>query len=85
MTSRSGWGRVAHQDPKNRLAHGRVAQSILVALIVTVAGDHFLDQWRRLHRPETAAAVPPLAFTDELADGHYSEPPIPNGKPPPQT
>ncbi|MEV4399211.1 hypothetical protein [Nonomuraea sp. NPDC049607] len=38
-------------DPKNRLAHGRVAQTILVALLVTVANDHFLDQWRHVHEP----------------------------------
>ncbi|MEU1394045.1 MULTISPECIES: hypothetical protein [unclassified Nonomuraea] len=42
-------GRVKGHDldlgnPKNRLAHGRVAQTILAALIVAVANDHFLDQ-----------------------------------------
>ncbi|WP_344953987.1 hypothetical protein, partial [Sphaerisporangium flaviroseum] len=49
-------------DPKNRLAHGRVAQTILVALLVTVANDHFLDQWRHIHEPQnepvTLAAAP---------------------------
>ncbi|GAA4534710.1 MULTISPECIES: hypothetical protein [Nonomuraea] len=38
-------------DPKNRLTHGRVAQTILVALLVAVANDHFLDQWRHTHQP----------------------------------
>ncbi|MEU4704774.1 hypothetical protein [Nonomuraea dietziae] len=46
-------------DPKNRLAHGRVAQTVLVALLVTVANDHFLDQWRHTHQspdePDTSA------------------------------
>ncbi|YCK38013.1 hypothetical protein ACNF49_29370 [Actinomadura sp. ATCC 39365] len=36
----------------NRLAHGRAAQAILVALLVTVANDHFLDQGRHIHRPK---------------------------------
>lgn len=72
-------------DPKNRLTHGRVAQTILVALLVTVANDHFLDQWRHIHRPEAVNAAQPPAPTDELTDRHSNEPPIPNGKPPPQT
>ncbi|HUR08982.1 MAG TPA: hypothetical protein VM347_41035 [Nonomuraea sp.] len=67
-------------DPKNRLAHGRVAQTILVALLVTVANDHFLDQWRHIHRPEAVKAAQPPAPTDELTDRHPNEPPTPNGK-----
>ncbi|MEV4250257.1 hypothetical protein AB0J63_43490 [Streptosporangium canum] len=51
-------------DPKNRLAHGRVAQSILVALLVAVANDHFLDQWRHIHQPpdepDTSADIPEI-------------------------
>ncbi|GAA3509889.1 hypothetical protein GCM10023075_71270 [Streptosporangium album] len=51
-------------DPKNRLAHGRVAQTILVALLVTVANDHFLDQWRHIHQhpdePDTSADIPEI-------------------------
>ena len=46
-------------DPKNRLAHGRVAQTILVALLVTVANDHFLDQWRHTTSPKTCPSHPP--------------------------
>ncbi|MER5426297.1 hypothetical protein [Streptosporangium roseum] len=38
-------------DPKSGLAYGHVAQTILVALIVAVANDHFLDQWRHIHLP----------------------------------
>ncbi|MEU7901155.1 hypothetical protein AB0B45_51070 [Nonomuraea sp. NPDC049152] len=41
-------------DPKNRLAHGRVAQTLLVALTVMVANDHFLDAWRHTHQPDPA-------------------------------
>lgn len=45
-------------DPKNRLAHGRVAQTILAALLVTVANDHFLDQWRHTHQPPDEPDTP---------------------------
>ncbi|MET7459623.1 hypothetical protein [Nonomuraea sp. NPDC005501] len=48
--------------PKNRLAHGRVAQTLLVALTVAVANDHFLDQWRHTRQPpdepDTSADIP---------------------------
>ncbi|MER6946485.1 hypothetical protein ABT294_20865 [Nonomuraea sp. NPDC000554] len=44
-------------DPKSRLAHGRVAQTILVALLVTVTNDHFLDQWRHTHQPPDKLAT----------------------------
>ncbi|WP_433367417.1 hypothetical protein [Streptosporangium sp. CA-115845] len=45
-------------DPKNRLAHGRVAQTILIALLVAVANDHFLDQWRHTHQPPDEPDAP---------------------------
>ncbi|MGI5286689.1 hypothetical protein ACQEVF_25585 [Nonomuraea polychroma] len=45
-------------DPKSRLAHGRVAQTILVALLVAVANDHFLDQWRHTHQPPDEPDAP---------------------------
>ncbi|NJP98634.1 hypothetical protein HCN51_56030 [Nonomuraea sp. FMUSA5-5] len=69
-------------DPKNRLAHGRVAQTILVALLVTVANDHFLDQWRHVHQPQDE----PVALADtpqtpvEPFDG---TPPGGQSRPPP--
>ncbi len=44
-------------NPKNRLARARVAQTILVALLVTVANDHFLDQWRHTHQPQTSSQM----------------------------
>ncbi|RSN08361.1 hypothetical protein DMB42_20160 [Nonomuraea sp. WAC 01424] len=71
-------------EPKNRLAHGRVAQSILAALIVTVANDDFLDQWRHTHQPEHIAIQPP-DITADLPDQRPSEPPTPNGTSPPRT
>jgi hypothetical protein len=48
-------------DPKNQLAHGRVAQTILIALLVAVANDHFLDQWRHIHQPPTSPTHPPTS------------------------
>ncbi|TDC99073.1 hypothetical protein E1292_32945 [Nonomuraea deserti] len=69
-------------DPKNRLAHGRVAQTILVALLVTVANDHFLDQWRHTHQlqnePITPADTPQTRV--EPFDG---TPPAGQSRPPP--
>ncbi|WP_051753399.1 hypothetical protein [Streptosporangium amethystogenes] len=69
-------------NPKNRLAHGRVAQTILVALLVTVANDHFLDQWRHTQQPpdgaDTSADV--LEITAEQAD---RMPPPNRSRPPP--
>ncbi|MET7328454.1 hypothetical protein [Nonomuraea sp. NPDC005650] len=69
-------------DPKNRLAHGRVAQTILVALLVTVANDHFLDQWRHTHQlqnePITPADTPQTPV--EPFDG---TPPAGQSRPPP--
>ncbi|RBQ13935.1 hypothetical protein DP939_43385 [Spongiactinospora rosea] len=66
-------------EPKNRPAHGRVAQTLLIALIVTVANDNFLDAWRHTHQPEPA----PSDITTELGGQEVADPPIPAGKPPP--
>ncbi|MEU4235648.1 hypothetical protein AB0F17_66270 [Nonomuraea sp. NPDC026600] len=71
-------------DPKNRLAHGRVAQTILAALIVAVANDHFLDAWRHTQQPpdepDTSADV--IEIPAEQVDrmplpGRSRPPPIP--------
>ncbi|MFG1617856.1 hypothetical protein ACGFI3_34295 [Nonomuraea wenchangensis] len=71
-------------DPKNRLAHGRVAQTILVALLVTVANDHFLDAWRHTHQPpdEPDASTETFEIPAEHLDrspltGRSRPPPIP--------
>ncbi|WP_431916365.1 hypothetical protein [Nonomuraea jabiensis] len=68
-------------DPKNRLAHGRVAQTILLALLVTVANDHFLDVWRHTHQPpdepDTSAGIPeiPAEHGDRTPLAGRSRPP----------
>ncbi|WP_436761058.1 hypothetical protein [Streptosporangium sp. V21-05] len=71
-------------DPKNRLAHGRVAQTILVALLVTVANDHFLDQWRHIHQPpdepDTSAdifEIPAERLDRSPLTGRNRPPPVP--------
>ncbi|MEU4230100.1 hypothetical protein AB0F17_37910 [Nonomuraea sp. NPDC026600] len=67
-------------DPKSRLAHGRVAQIVLVALLVTVAND----QWRHTQQPPdeaiTSAAVPetPEKHVDHTPlTGRSRPPPVP--------
>ncbi|MFG6202260.1 winged helix-turn-helix transcriptional regulator [Nonomuraea sp. JJY05] len=66
-------------EAKNRPAHGRVAQTLLIALIVTVANDRFLDAWRHTHQANPA----PSDTTTKLDDQDAADPPIPTGKPPP--
>ncbi|MEV5500559.1 hypothetical protein AB0M50_34685 [Nonomuraea fuscirosea] len=69
-------------DPKNRLAHGRVAQTILVALLVTVANDHFLDQWRHIHEPQDEPVT--RADTPRTPAGSFEgTPPAGQSRPPP--
>ncbi|TDD04269.1 hypothetical protein [Nonomuraea diastatica] len=69
-------------DPKNRLAHGRVAQTILVALLVTVANDHFLGQWRHNHQPSDELDTP--ADVLKLPAEHIDHTPLPGrSRPPP--
>ncbi|MFE3455140.1 hypothetical protein ACFXJ8_40090 [Nonomuraea sp. NPDC059194] len=69
-------------DPKNRLAHGRVAQTILVALLVAVANDHFLDQWRHIHEPQDEPVT--LADTPQTpAQPFDGIPPAGQSRPPP--
>jgi hypothetical protein len=71
-------------DPKNRLAHGRVAQTSLVPLLVAVANDHFLDQRRHIHEPQDEPVTltdtpqtPAGPFDSALPAGQSRPPPIP--------
>ncbi|MCH0559174.1 hypothetical protein [Streptomyces sp. MUM 16J] len=69
-------------EPKNQLAHGRVAQTLLVALMVTIANltilDTFCQTTRGEHLPATAYEEPVPAEPDPPA-------PQPTGRPPPWT
>jgi hypothetical protein len=69
-------------DPKNRLAHGRVAQSLLTALLVTVANDHFLDAWRHIHQPPDEPATP-VNTPQNPAEPFDGTPPAGQSRPPP--
>ncbi|MFI6800101.1 hypothetical protein [Streptosporangium canum] len=66
-------------DPKTG-SPGRVAQTLLTALLVTVANDHFLGRWRDAHQPETTATQPP-GIPEDRTDQRPSDPPAPIGKP----
>ncbi|MGW0058402.1 hypothetical protein ACWDTT_00555 [Streptosporangium sandarakinum] len=69
-------------DPKNRLAHGRAAQTILVALLIAVANDHFLDQWRHIHQPPSGPDTP--ADTFKIPAEHLDRSPLTGrSRPPP--
>lgn len=66
-------------DPTKRLAHGRVAQTILLALMICSINLHILFSWQQTTRPQTtgtAHEIAPLA-------GSASTPPDAAGLPPP--
>ncbi|WP_405141967.1 hypothetical protein OG589_32725 [Sphaerisporangium sp. NBC_01403] len=66
-------------DPMNRLAHGRVAQTLLTALMVCMANQHILLSWRQTHdRPEPA----PQDTTTPAE--HDPAPPKADSRPPPR-
>ncbi|WP_406510945.1 hypothetical protein [Streptomyces sp. NBC_00212] len=69
-------------EPKNRLAHGRVAQTLLVALMVTVANLHILDVFCQTTRGEH---LPIDAYDDgaPVTDPDESGP-RPDARPPPR-
>jgi hypothetical protein len=67
-------------DPTNRLAHGRVAQTLLVALMICIANQQILLAWRQVHEP------PPLPTPQQIPnqDPNGSDRPAVNGgRPPP--
>ncbi|MFJ2774406.1 hypothetical protein [Streptomyces sp. NPDC087300] len=72
--------RIDISEPKNRLAHGRVAQTLLIALMVTMANlmilDVFCQTTQGEHLPATSYDTDPITV----------EPPVPapTGRPPPQ-
>lgn len=69
-------------EPKNRLAHGRVAQTLLVALMVTVANLMILDTFCQTTRGEH---LPATAHDDGTPTEPDPSPPWPTGRPPPRT
>ncbi|MFE0135236.1 hypothetical protein ACFWY6_27240 [Streptomyces sp. NPDC059037] len=69
-------------EPKNRLAHGRVAQTLLVALMVTVANLMILDAFCQTSRGEH---LPATAHDNDTLTGPDAPRPQPTGRPPPRT
>ncbi|GAA3409180.1 hypothetical protein GCM10018952_09000 [Streptosporangium vulgare] len=67
-------------DPMNRLAHGRVAQTLLAALMVCLANQHILLSWRQVH-DRTEEPVPQDPTTP---DEHDPAPPKADSRPPPR-
>ncbi|RKN05489.1 hypothetical protein D7319_24740 [Streptomyces radicis] len=67
-------------DPGKRLAHGRVAQTILLALMICTINLDILSAWQNT-TGQTATAEP-----DDTAElpGHVPPPVNPNGLSPPQ-
>ncbi|MER6946488.1 hypothetical protein ABT294_20880 [Nonomuraea sp. NPDC000554] len=67
-------------DPKNRLAHGRVAQTLLAALMVAVANELILLAWRQAHEHREP---PPEDTYASAAQDPDLDPPTASGRPPP--
>ncbi|MFJ7910058.1 hypothetical protein [Kitasatospora sp. NPDC096204] len=79
LNGRAKGHRIDIADPKRRLAHGRVAQSILLALMICMINLQILHDWTRSNSTE------PTAGDSEQAE-HDGLTPIPlttNGLPPP--
>ncbi|MGV9386134.1 hypothetical protein ACWDRB_60740 [Nonomuraea sp. NPDC003707] len=67
-------------DPKNRLAHGRVAQTLLTALMVAVTNELILLAWRQAHDHREP---PPEDTYASAAQDPDLDPPAASGRPPP--
>ncbi|WP_344845929.1 hypothetical protein [Nonomuraea dietziae] len=68
-------------DPTNRLAHGRVAKTILVALMVCIANQKILLSWRQIHDHELR---PSSTTGDDLpAEPDIDDTTSNSGRPPP--
>ncbi|WP_143121016.1 hypothetical protein [Streptosporangium canum] len=67
-------------DPMNRLAHGRVAQTLLTALMVCLANQHILLSWRQTHDRTEQPAPQDTPTPDE----HDPAPPKADSRPPPR-
>ncbi|MEV0530164.1 hypothetical protein AB0I66_42850 [Streptomyces sp. NPDC050439] len=74
--------RIDISEPKSRLAHGRVAQTLLVALMVTIANLMILDVFCQRTRGEH---LPHTAYTEHAPAEREQPGPQPVGRPPPRT
>ncbi|GAA4205374.1 hypothetical protein GCM10022252_65860 [Streptosporangium oxazolinicum] len=64
----------------NRLAHGRVAQTLLTALMVFLGNQHILLSWRQVHDHTEEPAPQDTPTPDE----HDPAPPTADSRPPPR-
>ena len=80
INGRAKGHRIDLAEPKRRLAHGRAAQAVLVALMICMLNLQILDDWHR-------TTGEPLPNTDLSSTPPSEEPsasgPTPNGIPPP--
>ncbi|GAA4234272.1 hypothetical protein FHR32_002742 [Streptosporangium album] len=67
-------------DPRNRLAHGRVAQTLLVALMVCIANQQILLSWRQINE---LPLLPDTKQTTDPVDPDEADASINGGRPPP--
>ncbi|MCX5211156.1 hypothetical protein OG689_41940 [Kitasatospora sp. NBC_00240] len=78
LNGRAKGHRIDIADPKKRLAHGRVAQSLLLALMILMINLQILHDWTR-----TSSAEPIEAGRGQDYDGLTPIPLTTNGLPPP--
>ncbi|MFI0424066.1 hypothetical protein [Spongiactinospora sp. 9N601] len=67
-------------DPKNRLAHGRVARTLLTAIMVAITNELILLAWRQAHGHREPPPEDTYAFTEQDTD---PDPRAASGRPPP--
>ncbi|MFD8478861.1 hypothetical protein [Kitasatospora sp. NPDC059673] len=81
LNGRAKGHRIDISEPKKRLAHGRTAQTILVALMICMINLQILDDWHRTTGEQSPE-------TDYLAEDGEDLTPVtdtPNGRPPPNS
>ncbi|MEV7123764.1 hypothetical protein [Kitasatospora griseola] len=76
---RSKGHRIDISEPKKRLAHGRTAQTILVALMICMINLQILDDWHRA----TGEQPPETNYPAEDSGDLIPAAATPNGRPPP--
>ena len=80
INGRAKGHRIDLAEPKQRLAHGRAAQTILVALMLCTLNLQILHDWK--HATGTTEPIP-TAENDELPDSPVPAGPAETGRPPP--
>ena len=78
LNGRAKSHRIDIADPKKRLAHGRVAQTILLALMILMINLQIIQDWI-----STSSPTPTEPGSDQDYDGLTPMPLTANGLPPP--